>query len=358
MSSAEAFIIRELTGTQRSVQLNGRALPYRPVEFVGEQAHVQTWYPGNPVATIQVLGPREGALNIGGTWKTSKLVGSVKLLGFDDIPSDGGTVTAEDLVQVFHRLRIAGNALEVRWGPEVRRGVLYRFSPNYQRLEDIEWTAEFVWSQRGDQLPARAARTENPAQTTTAAMNRLSDAAAAEPPSIVDQAREVVRTGVDAMRQGISTFTQTVVQIQSTANVASARFQQLQAITQEVVDTTRALRKGSLDLPYTKLLPIDDVVQVLRVENWRRDVGANARRTGAQAVRGRDDVAARSVPGYLAIVTLRENQTLRHLALTFYGSADAWTVIADANGLTGSTAPVGTVLRIPRAPTAGSGAST
>lgn len=354
---AEAFTIQELTGTRRSVQLNGRSLPYRPVEYEGEQAHVQTWYPGNPVATIQVLGPREGPMMIAGTWKTSKLVGCVKLVGFDDIPSDGGTVTAEDLVQVFHRIRIAGNAVEVRWGPEVRRGILHRFAPKYQRLEDIEWSMDFVWSQRGDRPPARAARTENPVQTTTAAMNRLSDSAAAEPPGLLDQARDTMRTGVDAVRRGVTTFTQTVAQIQTTANVASARFQQLQSITSEVVDTVRTLRKGSLDLPYTRLLPIDDVVQVLKVENWRRDVGADARRTGAQSVRGRDDIAARAVPGYLAIVTLRERQTLRQLAAEYYGSADAWTVIADANGIVGSTAPVGTVIYIPQSPTAGAGVS-
>lgn len=355
--AAEAFIIREVTGTLRAVQLNGRALPYRPVEYSGEQAHVLTWYPGNPVATIQVLGPREGAQTITGTWKTSKLVGSVKLQGFDDIPSDGGTVTAEDLVQVFHRLRIAGNTIEVSWGPEVRRGILYRFSPNYQRIEDIEWSMEFVWSQRGDTPPTRAAATENPAQTVPREMNRLSDVAAAEPPGLIEQARDVVRTGVDTLRRGVTQFTQAVAQIQSSANVASARFQQVQAITDQVVSTTKSLRKGSLDLPYTELLAIDDVVQVMKVENWRRDVGASARRTGAATVRGRDAIAARSVPGYLAIVTLRENQTLRQLAMQYYGSADAWTVIADANGLTGSTAPAGTVLRIPQAPSAGMGVS-
>lgn len=346
----EEFTIREITGSKRLVRLGGRSLPYRPVEFEGDQAYVQTWYPGNPVATIQVLGPREGAMTIAGMWKTSKLVGAVQLEGFDDIPSDGGTVTAEDLVQVFHRLRVAGNTVEVRWGPELRRGIISRFTPTYHNENDVEWSVDFVWSQRGDAPPARAARIDDPVATTTASMNRLSDAAAAEPPGIIEQARDTVRTGVDAMRRGVSQFTQTVTQIQSTANVASARFQQLQAITRQIVDTGRSLRKGSLDLPYTKLLPIDDVVQVLKVENWRRDVGATTRRTSAQSVRGRDGIAARAVPGHLAIVTVRENQTLRSLAAEYYGSADAWTVIADANEIVGSNVAIGTVLVIPRPP--------
>jgi len=355
---AESFIIRELSGTRREVRLSGRALPYRPVEFQGEQAHAQTWYPGNPVATIQVLGPREGPLSISGAWKTSKLEGAVKLTGFDDIPNEGNTVSAEDLVQVFHRMRIAGNTIEVRWGPEVRRGIIHRFTPNYQRVEDVEWTLDFVWSQRGESPPLRAARVENPAQTTLAASNALADAAAAEPPSVLESARERLRGGVDAVRRNVATFANTVTQIQSTANVVSARFQQAQAITREVVAAGRALRKGSVDLPYTEMLPTDDVVAVLRTENWRRAIGSNTRRTQAQTVRGRDSIAARSVPGYLAVVTLRENQTLRNVALEYYGSADSWTYIADANGLVGSSQPAGTVVRVPRAPSAGSGVTT
>jgi hypothetical protein len=355
---AESFIIRELTGTQREVCLNDNALPYRPVEYDGEQAHVQTWYPGNPVATIQVLGPREGPMTITGMWKTSKLVGAVKLTGFPDIPNEGDTVTAEDLVSVFNRIRIAGNQVEVRWASEVRRGLLHRFKPNYHRIEDIEWSMDFVWSQRGSLPAMRAARVENPAQTTTAASNKLADAAAAEPPGLVEAARDRVRAGVDAMRQGVATFAATVAQIQSTANVVSARFQQAQAIASEVADAGRALRRGAIDLPYTEMLPIDDVVAMLKTENWRRNVGAETRRTQAATLRGRDAIAARSVPGFLAVVTLRQNQTLRHVALEYYGTADAWTAIADANGLVGSMQPVGTVVRVPRAPAAGSGVNT
>lgn len=355
---AEAFVIRELTGSRREVRLTGRALPHRPAAFGGTQANVQTWYPGNNVATLQVLGARESNLHLTGRWASSKLVGAVALTGFDDIPSDGGTILAEDLVKVFNRLRIAGNTLEVMWGPEVRRGILATFDPSYQRVEDVDWTMEFVWSQRGDEQPSRAAAPENPVQTTQAAMNAVSDVAAQEPPGLVANAVSAVRAGVGTLRRGISTFTQTVSQIQTTAEVASARVQQLQSITETVVNTGRAIRKGSLDLPYTALLPIDDVVQVLRAENWRMDLGRNTRRTQSAAVRGRNDVARRAVPGYLAIVTLRENQTLRSLANDYYGSADAWTTIADANDIVGSYAAPGTVLVIPRAPTSGSGATT
>lgn len=353
--AAEAFIIREVTGSRRTVRLTGRALPYQNVEFEGTQAHVQTWYPGNPVATLQLLGPREGNIDLTGTWKTSKLVGAVQLEGFDDIPNDGGTVTAEDLVQVFHRLRIAGNTIDLRWGPEVRRGIISRFTPNYARVEDIAWSLEFVPSQRGDTPTFRAALNIDPAQETQASMNDLSDAAADEPPNLIERARDTVRSGVDAMRIGVASFTQGVARLQSTANVATARYQQLRSITNQIQQSARALSNGTVDLPYTELLQIDDVIEVLRVEDWRLSTRRNTRRTAAAATRGRNTIGERATPGALATVTVRENQTLRQLALEFYGSADSWTLIADANGIVGSYVEPGTVLVIPRAPSTGSG---
>jgi nucleoid-associated protein YgaU len=233
--------------------------------------------------------------------------------------------------------------------------VIANFTPNYERVEDIAWALQFVCSQRGDAPISRAALSVNPAQETQAAMNRLSDAAADEPPNLIERARGVVRSGVDAMRVGVSSFTQGVARLNTTANVATARYQQVRSITNEIQQSARALSNGTVDLPYTELIPTDGVAEVLRVENWRITTRINTRRTAASAARGRNTIGDRAAPGVLATVTVRENQTLRQLALEYYGSADAWPTIADANGIVGSFVAPGTVLVIPRAPSSGSG---
>ena len=362
---AEAFIIRELTGSQRSVSLRHRALPYRPIIFPSSQAYVQRWYPGNAIATLQVLGPREGDVEIRGFWKDRFLLdpraesggGNVELEGFDDIPNDDQTVSAEDLVIVFQRLRAAGNTIEVRWGPEVRRGILSRFEPNYQRTEDIEWTAVFSWSQRGDRPAIRAALQADTVQEVRAALDEFDAALADEPPGLLPTIVSAIRTGADEYRRAVFAFTEILVQIQTTATVGTAIFQNVLTQAGRIVQLGRALKTGTLDLPYVDLLPIDAVEAIFAAETWKQNVGSTTRNVDSTSVQASNDVARAAVPDAIATIIVRENETLRLIALQFYDDADAWPVIADANGLVGSDVEAGTVIVVPRAPQAGSAAT-
>jgi hypothetical protein len=353
--AAEAFIIRELTGSQREVQLIGRTLPYRPVEFAGTQHYVQRWYPGNRRATLQVLGAREQETEIRGTWKDRFMLGNVRMTGFPDLLDAQNNTTAEGLAEAFQRLRIAGNTIEVRWGPEVRVGILAGFTPNYQRVEDIEWTARFVWSELGERRAPRAAETPPTSEDIQDVMNALDDTLADDPTDA--QPEEVSRISAlgSALRVGISAITKGLAEVQTTANAATARLQQIQSATKVVIDAGRGLKNGTLDLPYVDLLPTDDVKSILSAEVWKRQLGFETGQAQADTIKARDGVEDDAVPGVLAVVTVRENQTLRTLALDYYGNADSWTTIADANGITGSQVAAGTVVEIPRPPTTGAG---
>lgn len=364
---AFAFIIRELEGSQRTIELRNRALPYQEIEWPGEQLTVKRWYPGNRVATIQVLGPRESDLEVRGFWKSRYISSDVRLIGFDDIEATAlargdefpGFIPpiyfAEDLREAFSRIRISGNTVQVNWGPEVRRGILTNFAPKYDRIEDIAWTATFTWSQRGERPALRASDVEDEQVEILEAMNAIDDTLAQQPPDISPDAAETIRSNATVLRESVLAFTQTLSDIQTTATTTTQDFQALQALSSRVVQAGQALRGSTTNAPYVDLLPIDTVSLVTETEVWRRTIGRDSTRVQSSAVQATNRVRQRAVPDIQQTVVVRQNETLRTLAQRFYANADSWTVIADANGLTTSLVDPGTVIDIPQSPEAGSG---
>ncbi len=154
------FDILELEGSRRQLVLKGRTKPYAGVEFPSETRSKVTYYPGNPVATQQILGPEFGPTDLEGMWKTRFLAGTgqneVEVSGFDPIDS------AADLVRAFEELRRSANSLRVQWGPVVRFGILKKFTPSWVTLYDVKWHANFEW--RGErEFTPRASAAPQPA---------------------------------------------------------------------------------------------------------------------------------------------------------------------------------------------------
>jgi hypothetical protein len=316
------------------------------------------WFPGNGIGTIQVGGPREQPIEFHGMWKTRFLaaVKSCVLIGFDDIANDGGRITALDLVEVFERLTRSGNDMEVRWATQVRRGVLHSFKPDYDRVEDIGWTAVFLVNQRGNKPRIRAARTVDPLPPIRASLDALEVTAAARPPGILASIVEDIEDALDTVRTAMTDLADGIATIQSTAQVATEQSQNIQTLVRRASAALTALVTGSIgDLPYVQLLPIDALISVIPVENWRRDMMTRARGCGVTARAAGDAVAQRATPGALTVVEMKQGETLRTKALEFLGDSDAWTVIADANGYTSAIVPVGARIVIPRPPQPGQG---
>jgi hypothetical protein len=357
MAGSERFTITELTGSGRTVIIRNRANPYRGVGWSGEQHSKLTWYPGNPVGTLQVLGPRELPTTLNGTWKSRYLPGNVTLRGFDDIPNGRtdteGLITSEGLHLVFERLRVSGNYLEVRWGPNVRRGILKQYEGRFMRAEDVEWSATFEWNAReeGDLAEApRAAVVRNPLTDIQGSAAALEMAASMEPQNLLQAARDPIESGVRSVRTALQRTNNAVRQIQSTATDLEARTAQLRSIVGQTVDAARSLRSGAIDLPYSEFSVFNDVPSIFNVELWRREVGASARQTQVASVDSVRRVETRVQPGIQRVVILNQNETLRDVARREYGNVDGWIVIADANGLTSAVQPPGTRLVIPRQP--------
>jgi hypothetical protein len=348
---AEAFVITELTGPKREIQLFDRALPYQKLEMGREQRHVKREYAGSRVATIQVMGVSILNWEAEGMWKTRFLGAghNVELKNFPDIPNDGGRITAEDLVDAMQRILDAGQNVEVRWGPAVRRGILAGFTPTWDRVEDVAWRLSFVWAQDGEAPPRRASVSLDTTSGMRRALDQLDLVAAEMPSTILPTQADDLIAKIGDVRVAGAALTESLAALQATTTSTIADVQNAQTLADRVVQAAEALRTGNLsDLPYVSLLPVDDVSAVLEAEVWRRDTAASSRTVQAEARRSSAATADRSMPGAVAVVTLTENTSLRVLAVRYYGDADAWTTIADANGLISSIAAAGLRLVIPR----------
>lgn len=354
---AEAVTITEVTGLRRAVRLFDRALPYQELSTGREQHYVQRWYPGCPVGSIQVQGPRLPDWTMHGMWKTKFLAGqySVELENFDDIRVVGGRIVAEDLIEAFNRICTDGQTIDVRWGPESRRGIMTAFVPTWINLDDIKWEVTFAWTSIGEFNDSfRATGVLDSVKDVQWSLDQLDLTVAEMPASITGDQRTLVERGASAVRSAGAEFTSVLGRIQAAKTTTIEMIQNAATYGERVVQAANALRTGMIsDLPYYELIAVDDVGIVLASSIFRLDVSSRSANVAATSRQASTSVSERVAPGPLAIVTITENTTLRTLARRYYGDADAWTFIADANGLIGSIAPIGTRVVVPRPPAQG-----
>jgi hypothetical protein len=345
--TAEAVIFEELTGSRRSIELRNRALPYRPVAFPGEQRIKKTTYPGNPVATIQVLGPNEQPIELKGTWKTRYVTNDARLSGFDDIYVLGFPVTAEILSTAFERLRVGGNQISLTWGPIVRIGVITQFVPNFQRVEDIEWTLTFEPQQRGTRVAPVASSPTLPTVDVNIALVGLLDAFLDIPFFIPSVTGPLLAAEIAAQTFALN-LTSSLAAISGIPEISKAQFKAVASAASSLNDACQEIRALCLDKSIEVLIPTAKVSDILAAENWRRAAAIAAAVLATAGIDAREAVRSRVGDDVIETVTLKDNQTLRDIALAAFGSADDWVVIADFNGITTSDPGSGTTIRVPR----------
>ena len=142
MSEATFFIIKEITGPDmREIKLTSYALPFQPYELRGTLRAELTHYPGNPDATVQVLGPVEEPTTVAGAW-VDRFLGDPNPIW----TSKGASVTtAREAVRIIDDIRRKGQMLRVSWDETVRYGVMTEFVQRWLRGTHVEWEMSFAW---------------------------------------------------------------------------------------------------------------------------------------------------------------------------------------------------------------------
>jgi hypothetical protein len=122
----------------KNLVLNARMLPYRPIKVGGKQRAEFTWYAGSPVATVQVLGTEEDAIELQGFWKERFLDSTSALIGGTPIAS------VIDLVDTVDNLRRTGQQVQFTWGHLTRYGIITEFEQTWHNPYDCEWSLTFA----------------------------------------------------------------------------------------------------------------------------------------------------------------------------------------------------------------------
>lgn len=370
------FIIQEVNAPKRAIILQGRSLPYQGVEWGGTQRLDMNWFPGNPVAVTQVIGPTFKPTNIRGTWKDNFLINpqnAAKIANFpqlapavlaganeragDTFLSVGSVPTqlakrARILRDAFTLIRKGGGQLRVEWGSIVRFGFITDDNFPHAREEDIEYDIEFTWSGDTNAQP-------RPLLPSLDLLGLLKKMLAA-----LDEVINALLTVVFKAQQWVTRVTQFINKLGSfvtellsalellagfvftPANVIGTIKSNLRAIVLAAVDLLRTL--DSAPSAVVEAAALGDPTNVNMSNIVQARLRSSTQILAAEARKDEQLIDESQVPALLGTYTSPGGVTLRDVALKFYRDPTLWLVIAQFNGLSSSIIPRGLIVRVPR----------
>ena len=382
------FTISEQTGQKRTLTLTDRALPYWGTwALESVMRATATWYPGNPVGSLQVLGSQKSNTTISGEWKDRFIANPANYTDDFGAPinrpflapaslSKGGPTPAPGLgslpgmpladaravSEAMRSICESGQLLTVTWDADTRQGICKRFKATYKRRQDITWEAEFMWISDG--TPQGPAATNQPA-----------DLASVSVPALTQQ--------LSSMQDALDTGTQEIELVEDIAAYISGALSQIQFGIQAASDAASsvvsstlapadALRRAAslmasiqdqagglfvtLDSTvYWEMEPDGDedpagvtVGRAVYLAEYRRQAKLQARGMAVIAAQQNQDLLEQTdQPTILAAFTARANTNLRDVSTRYYGTPSNWHQIAAFNGISGSVLLAGQTVFVP-----------
>lgn len=370
------FTISETTGNPpKTLILRGRSLPYRGANWGAELRVDVKYFPGNPVAQSQVLGPMWTPTTIRGMWKDVFLFedeNAVRLLNFPEIGTPGvpGTFNGGKSFQsggsigsdrarrarvvrdAMFLLQRSGQLLKVEWGSISRFGFIKSMDFDHDREEDIRWEMEFTWIADTEAAPIVKSR---PGLDSAGLLARILAALAAAIAAMSALLIEILGA-VLAISQKIAKIGSLVAGlVDLLAGFVSLVFvpaqlfgvlkQQLTGIVLAIKDLLDTLR--AVPAAYGAALAGGIPTEINASSAATLAIAFNASVLGVELADQRDTLTELETPDLLGIVTVQEGTTLRDISTQFYGTPDNWTIIADFNGLSSSIVERGTIIYVP-----------
>lgn len=363
VNDAVAFTIEEQTGDKRRLVLTERALPYRPIEFSGDQAAEFTRYPGNPVRTIQVFGPEEEPTEVAGYWKDRFLgtqpsdTSQRAIAYFEQQGQQTLLQTAVDLAHLVDDIRRKGQVVLVQWGHIVRKGLLKTFRQKWHNVHDVEWTLRFEWmSQNDPEVPAVIAKDTDYANTIGSMLAKLQDMSDTILGSLNSN---IVGNTIFQYQQYLATlqglvqeFADTVSSAQSTTLTISDQLRRLSGILNDISAAAVSSMAAVTAAPAITIAVADPTGAFegpeLAAEFVDRDFWADLRDLQYLALNAQTNILKSINPDIIAAFTAKGSTDLRDVSTQFYDIPDEWRSLLVFNGLSDSRLSAGQTIFVPK----------
>lgn len=342
------------------IRLVGNQMPKVPFVYGGEQKEVKEFYPGNPEAALQVLGPRESDIPIKGRFYSKRYRGPVS----ENIPGAGIINQAAGdslyalpmaLVDELDAMRRRGNLVMIRLGEWARYGIIKEVEWQVRKLGDIDYMITF--SVVSIDPPSRCPVIEGDKSLPLSKKSELSalnealaaDAAARQIPSSVPTSLSGLLTDLTSTIagavSGVLSFIDNIIQTGEdlTGNINRA----VGVIKNAEAEVSRArLRLGRISYSLSFAgIPVPERYSASKIISTRISQSNDISNFLAQ-IRRQFQALALTVP--LARHRVVANDTLQKIAVKFYSNANEWKKIYEHNKLTSTALTRGTVLEIPR----------
>ncbi len=366
-SGGTSLEIRQIEGEAPiTVLLRQRAMPYQEPSFKAVLKTKKTNYPGNPVATQQVLNPDDANTTFEGIWKERFLKGAVVVNGDEKAIS-----SVDQLIAVFENLIRAGKLVRVQWLSFIRTGLIVGFDVKPQTAVDMKWELEFEWQSRDDSLlGSRAAAFEVPSPDDLLNLLNTIEDIVTMAPGLVASFNAVIVSAIrdvqDKLGEIVNLLRVAEAIISLPAQIVGAIRAAVLALVRQVQDLTRQLSDRWTESPMGKGLALAMSTSTVQPESvgtqtsalssqaqyagWSRSLTLSLSALAFAAQRAYQGVAERVTPQGLRVLTVAEGETLYSLAERLYGSPDFANFLAVANGLTSVSVPPGFQLHAPGRP--------
>lgn len=365
-----SFTILELSGQGRSVELAERGVPYRPIEWEGEQRVTIDWLAGSPEATGQVFGAQEDPSEFSGWWKDRFVKATqddgTKRNPDDDVAIitiiDGGqkrqATDCMDAVKFVDSIRRQGQLVKVTWDAIVRHGILKRFKQKWHRREDVEWTMGFEWISQGEPSAPAVLPTKNAINETqgklAAFLGKMVDLAtkAGEGLAIAGEYRDQINAKIAKVASTLELLNDAVgatVELSLSPQDSARRVTGIVTTARlDAEDLLETLDATSPDSAATSSGVNQTAGAVLAVQVFVRDMKTVCNDQRREMARQQDQLIQQTDTELLDVFTADEGSDLRDVSVRYYGTPDEARFLMGYNGLSSTALAAGMVILVPR----------
>lgn len=305
-----------------------RAVPKKTWDIGGKQRNNRIDYPGSDgEPTQQILGYVRDDQTFKGRW--------------DDRHNFPGY--AKQTMLEFEELVARGNRVRIQYASQVFVGVIVEHSAPYlmERLIDYSFTLS-VHRRGHDELlaslegfgvgPIPIGQSVDNVESYVLAMEEIDGD---RPQHIVGELGDTVANAMNDLSVGLGVLqasldnTEVTVVVDDAITPFRRLSTQLRSIRGASIDTVQSTYDARSDVS----LATKDAINALNFEVWTRGIRENGRRLSSVCYDTALEVEERDAPAAQSLYRPFAGQSIYAVALRFFGTADAWRLIAERNSL-------------------------